>query len=279
MLDSFSKRLKYCRALIGFNARQFVKELNSFYGQTLNYATYQLWESNFTRMPYREPIKAVVAFMNLLGLEEVTDNWLLDGTGVPPMPFNMEASKDPIGNVLIRDNLGNFVNDFTEENRTYSALKTMSYVFFKKLKTVIKNTSYLGLEMYRNNQRLFTVDNNYNNWGRVFYALKKDQQCQVSDINNLFNYEYNGLVLWNSIEHDSNSDQVNKLRVSFNITNGVTSIIRNGQADNTIYLIKICSIYAIHEDLFYSKIKSKNHEIERLFTDTFDESLLQCVSS
>lgn len=89
MLDSFGKRLKYCRSLIGINSKEFVAEIHKL-DIKIGYEAFNRWETDVIKRPKKTILYGALTTFKKLGLNNLTIEWLLNGEGIPPLPIHLD---------------------------------------------------------------------------------------------------------------------------------------------------------------------------------------------
>lgn len=195
MLDSFGKRLKYCRTLIGLHSKEFVQELNKL-NVNIAYEAFTRWETDLVKFPTIEIVDKMVNIFRQLGLKNINTDWLLYGDGYPPLPiyldnFNEDEQAYLLPSILSeQDNyitktvIGNWAKPIATQG-SHLIVKKVSLdniaselenkVFFCKN---INQTFHIGILKKQDNQSLVYIKND-----EVFFINIKD-------------IDYIGRVVW-----------------------------------------------------------------------------------
>lgn len=141
--------------------------------------------------------------------------------------------------------------------------------FFKFVTSKLKNATYQSIVAFYDTEIVSTANNNYNNWGNIFYELKKYERCSLFDLGKLLTISKDGTVFWEDVTHTPESLKLQEERKKFNVTNGISLLFRNKELEKITIFINICSNIATHKDVFYKSI-FKNKQI---ITDEFQRLL------
>lgn len=96
MLNSFSERLRICRAISNRSIKEIVDHVNKS-GLTFSTRQYSRWETGKTetlRILKNDVLEQIVDLFNDSGLEELSTNWLISGQGLPPFQVDMSTALD-----------------------------------------------------------------------------------------------------------------------------------------------------------------------------------------
>jgi len=106
MLDTFGDRLKLCRVLKNITAVNLVEKVN-IKGIAFGIIQYNRWENDqVTRIRKKDAVEAIVEIYHDLGLGELSTEWLLNGTGIPPLSIDISNSLDEEKTFYLRKMLG-----------------------------------------------------------------------------------------------------------------------------------------------------------------------------
>lgn len=148
-----------------------------------------------------------------------------------------------------------------------NTIKETSQVFFKFIKREIKNSTYSSIVILENKDVIVTSNNNYNNWGNIFYELKKYEQCNLFDLGKALTASKDNTLLWQDVAHDQASLAVQEQRKKFNIANGVSFLIKDLNNNTITIFINVCSNIATKEDIFYKEMFNKKEIVINKFKE------------
>lgn len=91
MLNSFSERLRLCRAMTGLSATFIVKQINKggFAFSNRQFSRWEVGNIDTGRILKHDVVECIVDIFNASGLPELSAEWLLHGRGIPPFLVDM----------------------------------------------------------------------------------------------------------------------------------------------------------------------------------------------
>lgn len=96
MLNSFSERLRICRAISNHSIKEVVDFVNQS-GLSFSSKQYSRWETSKIDTPRilkNDVLRSIVDLFNQSGLDELSADWLLSGKGLPPFLVDMSNTLD-----------------------------------------------------------------------------------------------------------------------------------------------------------------------------------------
>lgn len=146
-------------------------------------------------------------------------------------------------------------------------IQETSKAFFQFIKKEIKNSTYSSIVILENKDVIITANNNYNNWGNIFYKLKKYEQCNLFDLGKALIASKDNTLLWQDVAHNHESLAVQEQRKKFNIANGVSFLIKDLNNKSITIFINVCSNLATKEDIFYREMINKKETVINKFKE------------
>lgn len=136
------------------------------------------------------------------------------------------------------------------------------------IQSKLEEATYISLLIFKNQQLIKSINNNYNNWANHYTPDDMKQDSVFYEISHKkLEKSDNTICFWNSIPHDSKlSQEIDDKRKKFGLYNGVT--ILESADNNTTLGINITSDANTDEDSFYAKVILNKHDFLIKLKDT-----------